>query len=305
MRLWEAFRKYKITTATLVGLCLSILLATGNQPTARYLREPDHFGNNSLVVVNKDTRHDCVLLLYDPTIQRIGVYAYIPRNTEVELSEIPDGNYTVYIQMGTGWSDEYKAFRKPGATSSYFMMNKPIAMTGKSRPALNVRMPAKPSETYRPINREQFLNPIRVCARRLYNGHQFIPDSPYFSGLGKLTIDNQTGKDAVVALCADDSSPPVKAVYVRANSVHTIENIPQGLYTVRFVLGTEWNPNWAEFTIIEYAKVFEQRLNFQEIRQYGSIQYSTFRLTLHEVVGGNAPTEQESPEVIERLLKKR
>lgn len=305
MRTWAAFRLSINVTTVLVGLSLLTVPIVEAQSTARYLREPDRVGNNSLVVSNRDTRHDCVVLLYDPSNRLIGTYAYIPRNTEVELSQIPNGNYTVYIQMGTNWSEEYKRFRRQSRNPLCFVMNKPIAMNGYSRPALNIRMPAGNSKTFQPISLEQFNYPITLCARRLYNGHKFIPDSPYRSGLGSLTIDNRTGKDAVVALCADDYSPPVKAVYVRANSECTIQNIPPGDYTVRFVLGTEWNPNWAEFTLIEHAKVFEQTLSFREVQLYGSIQYSTFRLTLHEVVGGNAPTDTESPEVIKRLLKRR
>lgn len=271
-----------------------------SQPSARYLRELDETGNNSLVITNLDKRRDCVVLLYDTFSRRIGLYAYIPRNTEAEFTELPNGNYSVYFGIGNGWSNDYKRFEQG---VQYFSLQKRITLAGRSRPGLSLSIPSRKSKGYRPLSQDEFEKPIYECARPWQNGEDFVSESYNRSGLGRLTIDNQTSRDAVVVLYDTQTRSPLSAVYVRRGNRCQVSRIPPGDYQVFFVLGVDWNPNYAEFSIVYYAKKFENELSFREIPQYGGIEYTTYRLTLHEVVGGTARTTIVSPNAIKQMLR--
>jgi hypothetical protein len=107
---------------------------------------------------------------------------------------------------------------------------------------------------------------------------------------GSLRVSNGTNRNAYVKLVELRSRTLVGALYVKANSTLTLNQIPDGTYQVLFVLGEGWNPNTQSFTKNKYFAKFNQSLNFTTMQLGNSIQYRVFQLTLHPVAGGKART---------------
>jgi hypothetical protein len=109
-------------------------------------------------------------------------------------------------------------------------------------------------------------------------------------GGGSLTVSNGTNRSAYVKLVEPRSRTLIGALYVKANSTLTLNQIPDGTYQVLFVLGEGWDPSTQSFTKSKSFAKFDQPLNFTTMRLGNRIQYRVFQITLHPVVSGNART---------------
>ena len=120
-------------------------------------------------------------------------------------------------------------------------------------------------------------------------------------GLGALTVDNGTDRDAVVKLVEDRVPPRTRqAVFVRARESWTIEGVPRGRYVLRFALGADWDEGANRFSVNPVYFEFADRLNFSEVRgAQGAVRADTFTITLHRVSGGNAPANPISLDLFE------
>ena len=81
------------------------------------------------------------------------------------------------------------------------------------------------------------------------------------------------------------SNYPVMAAYIRAGDSFTMNDIPDGTYYLYFSTGSDWNGK-AFLTAPTYEK-FEDALEFTT----GFTTYTTYRVTLQPIPGGNAATE--------------
>ncbi|MFB6440855.1 hypothetical protein ACFCVY_29450 [Streptomyces sp. NPDC056411] len=128
--------------------------------------------------------------------------------------------------------------------------------------------------------------------RRLANG-AFLRDGSR-AGLGRLTVNNGTGSDAVVTLT--HGSRTAFSVYVRHGSHTTIPSVNSGSYTVYFTTGEDWDGARSSFTRGCSFEKFDDEATFRTVRVTGGTQYTVLTFTLNKVLGGNATTSQVSPD---------
>lgn len=127
--------------------------------------------------------------------------------------------------------------------------------------------------------------------RRLANG-AFVRDGSR-GGLGRLTVNNGTGSDAVVTLTRGSST--AFSVYVRKGSKATVRSVNSGAYTVYFTTGEDWNGGKRSFTRGCSFEKFDDKANFRTVRVAGGTQYTVLTFTLNKVIGGNASTSTVPP----------
>ncbi|MFB4314030.1 hypothetical protein [Actinomadura sp. 21ATH] len=114
-------------------------------------------------------------------------------------------------------------------------------------------------------------------------------------GNGRLTIDNSGGSDdALVTL--GKGGKPMMSVFVRHGKKHTLNGVPDGAYTVFFTGGTHWDGAAKAFGRECAFQKFEDPLEYTTTRTATQIRHSTWRITLQEVVGGNARTSDVNPD---------
>ncbi|GII77325.1 hypothetical protein Sru01_23070 [Sphaerisporangium rufum] len=128
--------------------------------------------------------------------------------------------------------------------------------------------------------------------RRLANG-AFVRSGAR-SGRGTLTVDNGTGKDAVLTLVRGGT----KAVsfYVRKKRKAKIGGVPDGTYRIYFTGGADWDGKARAFTRDCGFQRFEEPVKFTTVRTGNLIRFSTWTLTLQPVAGGNARTAEVDPD---------
>jgi hypothetical protein len=80
-------------------------------------------------------------------------------------------------------------------------------------------------------------------------------------GRGTLKVINGTGYDAIIKLV-----------------------------TLKFSIGTNWNPNTQRFSQSLLYSQFRESLNFREIRTPSGVRWMNYTATLHPVKGGTART---------------
>ncbi|MFF8788878.1 hypothetical protein [Streptomyces sp. NPDC015125] len=131
----------------------------------------------------------------------------------------------------------------------------------------------------------------RARHRRLTNG-AFVRDGSR-SGLGRLTVKNGTGTDAVVTLTRGTRT--AFSVYVRRGSEATVRNVNSGSYTVYFTTGEDWNGPKSSFSRECRFEKFDDRATFRTVRVTGGTQYTVLTFTLNKVIGGNAATSAVPP----------
>ncbi|MFG2286520.1 hypothetical protein ACGFOU_10720 [Streptomyces sp. NPDC048595] len=131
----------------------------------------------------------------------------------------------------------------------------------------------------------------RAKHRRLANG-AFLRDGSR-GGLGRLTVNNGTGTDAVVTLTRGRRT--AFSVYVRRGSNTTIRSVDSGSYTVYFTTGEDWNSAKSSFTRECSFEKFDDRADFRTVRVSGGTQYTVLTFTLNKVLGGNASTSTVPP----------
>ena len=103
-------------------------------------------------------------------------------------------------------------------------------------------------------------------------------------GYGELVVDNGTSTDGVAILMF--SEEPVVAMYIRAGETYTLKGIRDGTYYLYFTTGSAWNGK--KFTVSPGYKRFEEACDYVT----GATTYTTWSVTLHGVIGGNASAEQ-------------
>jgi hypothetical protein len=112
-------------------------------------------------------------------------------------------------------------------------------------------------------------------------------------GYGELTVTTSTDTDAVVKLTEGESV--VRVVFVRAGTSTTVDGIPDGTFVAYYTTGSDWDEANARFTRdCDFSK-FDEALPYTTRHLSGSIEYSTFELTLYGVIGGNASTSRVDP----------
>jgi len=103
---------------------------------------------------------------------------------------------------------------------------------------------------------------------------------------GELAVENGTSADAVVILTTLEKEPVISA-YIRSNELFTLKGIQEGTYRVYFSMGSEWDGTQLQFTQNVKYERFEDILEFK----ITASSYTTYKITLHPVVGGTAATE--------------
>lgn len=113
----------------------------------------------------------------------------------------------------------------------------------------------------------------------------------FYSGNATLTIDNGGSSDAIVCLYSISEGRTIRNEYVRKNSMFTMSNIAQGSYKIRVFYGNDWNPT-LENSCGRKGN-FESDVHFSEFNGSEYFEdsergYTTARITLYTVAGGNA-----------------
>jgi hypothetical protein len=128
-----------------------------------------------------------------------------------------------------------------------------------------------------------------------------IKDAGILTGQGKLTVENGLSYDAVAVLTPAGSKEALYAVYVRAKDSYTAAGIRDGAYNLYFVVGQDWDEGQKSFQKVVSRERFEEVLEFETESTWQGTRYTSIRVTLHQVVGGNAPTEEVSARQFPRL----
>ncbi len=136
---------------------------------------------------------------------------------------------------------------------------------------------------------------IQVAFLRPVTGTDLMPPG-LMSGLGSLRIINHTDADAVVKLIDASTRTPLRFVYVRGAEEAVLQAIDEGIYKVVYSQGEEWDPDAERFQRHSSFFEFEDLLDFSERPTIGGVGYSTYELTLHRVVNGNARTRSIPPD---------
>lgn len=122
-------------------------------------------------------------------------------------------------------------------------------------------------------------------------------NTTYLQGEGKLEIKNGTNLDAVAKLVRNSTS--VLTVYIKANSNYTMTNISNGTYKLAFAQGLDWDSINQKFRRNEQYSIFDKSLSFTATEDGQYYYYSTFEVTLHPVVGGDAETSNVNPDLFD------
>lgn len=109
-------------------------------------------------------------------------------------------------------------------------------------------------------------------------------------GWGELTVENGSGKDGVIILTRLNDQP-LLAAYIRAAGSLLIDGIPDGVYRIYFSQGEAWDSERNQFARDVSLQRFEDTLDFTTTGR----QYTSWKITLHAVPGGNAGAEHVDP----------
>jgi hypothetical protein len=140
-----------------------------------------------------------------------------------------------------------------------------------------------------PLSSQMLIRPL--------TGREWSTSSEY-AGHGGLRVENGTEKDGVAVLfdrLSDHTAQARSAVYVRAGEDAQIQGVAAGSYTLRFVLGTDWDDQARTFRRDVEGHELDRALDFTESNADGRIEYSEHSVTLHKVVNGNMPSSSIDP----------
>lgn len=124
-----------------------------------------------------------------------------------------------------------------------------------------------------------------------------------YGGKGELTIDNLLGgSDTIAVLTHIGRKDTLISVYLRSGEIYTMKNIADGNYDLYIQYGGNWNPGEKKFadnpryTRFEDSFPYTTRISTKETDTeiITNSDYTTWRVTLYEVVAGNAETEELS-----------
>lgn len=127
---------------------------------------------------------------------------------------------------------------------------------------------------------------------RVPTGSTFETNS-YRNGEGEIKVKNGVNWDALVILTTENNKENVVSkTYVRSNDSWTISKISDGKYDLYFKLGKGWDHDAKRFLIAYRLVKFEDPFEFDtKPNMFGNSYTQLFEITLYEVVGGNAQTE--------------
>src|SRR5262249_50754257 len=149
--------------------------------------------------------------------------------------------------------------------------------TGSGSPPSRTPQPSAVSMTVRPISGSEIAPPSGVRGR------------------GSLRIINHTETDAAVKLVDTRIRGVAHFVYVRAGDDATVRGIGEGVYRVMYTQGRDWEPHAMRFQRQPLFEEFEDLLHFTERDTSDGVIHSTYELTLHKVLDGNAKTRRIGP----------
>jgi hypothetical protein len=129
---------------------------------------------------------------------------------------------------------------------------------------------------------------------RLKNG-TIVLDRRIQGGGGKLEIENSAPYDAVVMLV--NKADPHYSCFIHRYSSYSLEEIPDGEYSIYFSLGNDWDLVDLRFTTNVVFYKFEDIFKFETKTTTTKIWYSVWKIGLQPVAGGTANAEQLSPEL--------
>jgi hypothetical protein len=109
------------------------------------------------------------------------------------------------------------------------------------------------------------------------------------SGLGELTISNGNPREGVVKLVAGAKR---MSIYIGRKATATITGIPDGTFEVYFASGVSWDGKRNTFSRNCGFTRFDDKMKFTS----GGGQYTTYRITLNAIAGGNASTRTIDPD---------
>jgi hypothetical protein len=101
-----------------------------------------------------------------------------------------------------------------------------------------------------------------------------------------LEVKNGTNLDALVRLASILTGRTNRLIYVRAYELHTIGGIEVGVYSLRYITGSDFVKKRRRFLHVGDARIFEQSFEFPEGHVGG------YTVTLRPVVGGTARTRK-------------
>jgi len=133
--------------------------------------------------------------------------------------------------------------------------------------------------------------PLKENYNRLENG-KIILNKLDNSGYGALEISNGTEYDAIARLTYFNSNSSLFAVFIRANSVYKIENIPNGNYSLSFHLGKDIDLSKYRFIYKPSFSKFDESFEFFTNETAEGIKYRTYSITLNPVINGTAKTHE-------------
>jgi len=129
-------------------------------------------------------------------------------------------------------------------------------------------------------------------------------------GNGDLTIDNlQGGSDAIAVLTTYGRKNSLTSIYIRSGEIYTIEKIADGNYDLYIQYGANWNPVEKKFEDNPRYSKFDDAFPYittettteTDVKIITHIKYTTWKVTLYNVVDGNANTEELSEESFPEL----
>jgi hypothetical protein len=109
------------------------------------------------------------------------------------------------------------------------------------------------------------------------------------SGPGELTISNGNGGEGVVKLVGGGKR---MSIYIGRKATATVSGIPDGNFDVYFASGVSWDGKRNTFSRNCGFTRFDDKMKFTS----GGGQYTTYRITLNKVAGGNASTKSIDPD---------
>jgi curved DNA-binding protein CbpA len=134
-------------------------------------------------------------------------------------------------------------------------------------------------------------------------------DSPYnnYFGTGvydsqflnEITIHNGQSTDAIVCLTEYESpNRTIRNEYIRAGESFKLTSVPNGLYSLKWFYGNNWNPDTLYMEGIQ--GFFDSDAGFSKSDSYGDLikmqqgadQYSVVEITLYAVQNGNMETKE-------------
>jgi hypothetical protein len=123
----------------------------------------------------------------------------------------------------------------------------------------------------------------------LPTGTQITP--PLGEGSSQLTVKNGNPVDAVFKLVDRASGQTLRFVYVQANQEVTLDDLASCSCDLRFATGLDWDASQQRFLRSAAFFAFSDPMDFVVEPEGDHLYWTTYEVTLHRILGGNAATE--------------